>query len=222
MPQWANLSVPLLSLDPWAMAQFYFQAMPVKAWQSQRISGSWLAGSKAESVAGKEFQDQLNKASEEDRGEIWRAMVGAIRREEIVMAACFAEAFLFEDVCDYVFRSPRNANLDEFRVFILDPKEKSLWDERDFKKRWKKTVQALWDQGRFTDPGNLFRESKAWSSLIQLMHFRNNLVHTNVGLPGESWDEDRMYEPSPSKLAECAPGWATAVALDVARGVPCS
>lgn len=190
---------------------------PVTAWISQRIAEKWLRDAGTEAGRGEALRVQFEAAEAEEAAQTWQAIADSVRRE-IVFAACFAEAFLFEYVRDHVIGDSDNRRFDEFRAFMLEPEDDSLWGIFNFKNRWKQTAKALHLKGRLADPKAFF-VSGEWSSLCQMIGYRNNLVHGNVGLPRETWDDDRKYEPSPRRLVDLGPRWATSVVLRSARAL---
>ena len=125
------------------------------------------------------------------------------RRREILLAVCFVESYLLEWVRDDVLNH-KYRDLDQY-----PPSDY----EKGIKHRWKKVTKMLCADGRIAAHPD-YNRSVAWHAFIQLVGFRNGLVHGRTGRPqtGDTTPDAQPILPS-TISRRCRPAGPSALSL---------
>lgn len=158
-------------------------------WLSDNFAQDWFADALLEARIGKDHN---------------------ARRREIILAACFAESYIFEwvrrkvqieELNDYFPPSPR---------FPDDPRYR-----RTLKDKWKELPKELYEAGKIPSNPNL-----DLSGLGTLLKYRHGLVHAAASRPAtDSQPEETKPFPTKQMLNRLKPGWAVSIAVDLVKAL---
>jgi hypothetical protein len=132
------------------------------------------------------------------------------RRREILFAVCFVESYLFEWVRDEVL----SREFDQLSEYF-PPK-----DKRGIRERWKEVIKKLKKDNRIPEaPGFGYSD---WNNFVELVKYRNGLVHAGASRPETNSPRSQAYvPPKPSKTAldRLQAGWAVSVVVELVRNL---
>jgi hypothetical protein len=154
----------------------------------------WLAASFAPSW----FRDALNEA-QRAKGDV------DARRREILFAVCFLESYLLE--WTRYLLGPR-----DFKKYFPPGRKGGIRD------KWKRVIKELAKDKKI--PGKPGFGGADWTAFIQLVDYRDGLVHAKASLPTSKADPSATPPiPSPDDLRDMEPGWPVRVVADLVRSL---
>jgi hypothetical protein len=153
----------------------------------------WLAASFAPSW----FRDARSEA-QHAKGDI------DARRREILFAVCFLESYLLE--WTRYLLGPR-----DFKKYFPPGRKGGIRD------KWKFVIKGLAKDKKIPKPGF---GGADWTAFIQLVDYRDGLVHAKASLPTSKADPSATPPiPSPDDLRDMEPGWPVRVVADLVRSL---
>jgi hypothetical protein len=130
------------------------------------------------------------------------------RRREILFAVCAVESYLLEWVRDEVLDRDFQKLNQYFPPSV----------HRGVANKWKEVPKQLFYDGYLPSLPKLAQPS--WQHFLQLVEYRNGLIHARSSRPeNSSLADNEKPVPSKSELDNLPPGWAVGVVFELINGL---
>lgn len=127
-------------------------------------------------------------------------------RREIVFSVCFVESYLVEWLRDGVFKK-------NIEIILQYP---PINQRKGISKKLKMVLKDL--HSKKLIPNKPDFNQTYWEEWIELVDFRNGLVHALSSLPDSGSVKNRKKPiASPSELSKLSPGWAAKTAINLVK-----